>query len=171
MLECFFPHKYVKSIYELPVEELKRKGIKALVFDIDNTVVPFDVAEADDDIVDLLKEYKKQGFKICLFSNNNKKRVQLFNKKIKALAVYRAGKPGTKKLKRAMEKMGTDPKSTAIIGDQLFTDVFCGNRANMMTILTAPICERDQLVTKMKRGIERIVLNKYMKRSEENGLH
>lgn len=165
MLEVFFPNLYVKSIYELPLEELKSMGIKALVFDIDNTIVPFDVAEADDSIIDLFKKIKSEGFKICLFSNNNKKRVQLFNNKLKVLAVHRAGKPRIKKLKLAMKKMGTDEKSTALVGDQVFTDIFCGNSAGMYSILTAPVCNRDQLVTKVKRGAERIVLKIYFRRS------
>lgn len=161
MLECFFPDIYVRSIFEMPIEELKEKGIRALVFDIDNTIVPFDVAEAEERIVELFESFRKQGFQLCLLSNNNKKRVQLFNRRLKALAIYKAGKPGVKKLYRAMEKMGSTPRTTALIGDQVFTDVFCGHRAKVLTILTAPVCERDQLVTKVKRGLERQVLKQY----------
>lgn len=165
MLEWFFPDIYIKSIFELPLEELRDKGIRALIFDIDNTIVPYDVAEAEEKIIKLFEWIKRQGFQICLLSNNNQKRVNLFNRKLGALAVYRAGKPGIKKLKAAMKKMGTDESTSAFIGDQIFTDIFCGNRANVLTILTVPVCSRDQLVTKVKRGAERIVLNIYFKRS------
>lgn len=161
MLERFFPELYISSIFALPFQELKKKGIRALVFDIDNTIVPFDVAEAEEEMITFFNSLRKDGFQLCLLSNNNKKRVRLFNQKLKALAVYKAGKPGTKKLRRAMKKMQVTPEQTALIGDQIFTDVYCGHRAGVFTILTAPVCNRDQLVTKVKRGIERQVLKYY----------
>lgn len=171
MLEIFFPDIYIKSIFELPLEKFKRKGIKALIFDIDNTIVPFDVAEADEPTVNYFNYLKKQGFKICLLSNNNKKRVSLFNKRIKALAVYRADKPRIKKLKLAMDIMKSDKKSTILIGDQVFTDIYCGRRAGLTTVLTKPVCSRDQFVTKIKRGAERQILKIYFKRSGINEMY
>jgi HAD superfamily phosphatase (TIGR01668 family) len=164
MFECFFPDIYVKSIFELPLEELKKRGIKALIFDIDNTVAPFDIAEPDDKTAELFEEFRKNGFSLCLFSNNNETRVNLFNRKLKAHAVWRAGKPGVKKLNDAMKAMGANKNSTAIVGDQVFTDMYCGHRAGVLAIYTEPICSRDQLITKVKRGAEKIVLNIYKRR-------
>jgi len=163
ILERFFPDIYVKSVYELPLEELKARGIKGLVFDIDNTVAPFDIAEPDDDLIELFQYLKKQGFRLCIFSNNNKKRVQLFSKNLKTLSVHKAGKPGVRKLKLALKKLKLSPKNTAIVGDQIFTDIWCGHKAGLTCILTAPVCNRDQLVTKVKRGIEKKVLKVYFK--------
>lgn len=164
ILERFFPDIYVKSVYELPLENLKAKGIKGLVFDIDNTVAPFDTAEPDDDLIELFLFLRKQGFRLCILSNNNKERVQLFNKNLKTLAVHKAGKPGVKKLRLALAKLKLSPENTAIVGDQVFTDMWCGHKAGLTCILTAPICNRDQLVTKVKRGIEKQVLKVYFKR-------
>ena len=48
ILERFFPDLYIQSIYDLPLAELKEMGIRGLVFDIDNTVAPFDVADPDE---------------------------------------------------------------------------------------------------------------------------
>lgn len=167
ILECFFPDIYVKSVYELPIEELKAKGIKGLVFDIDNTVAPFDIAEPDDDLIELFLFLKNQGFRLCILSNNNKERVQLFNKNLKTLAVHKAGKPGVKKLKLALERLKLSPDNTAIVGDQIFTDMWCGHKAGLTCILTSPICNRDQLVTKVKRGMEKQVLKVYFKRERK----
>ena len=61
---------------------------------------------------------RKEGFKLCILSNNTKERVQLFNRRLGALAIHKGGKPGIKKLNRAMEIMGTTPKTTAMVGDQ-----------------------------------------------------
>lgn len=167
ILERFFPDIYVKSVYELPLEELKARGIKGLVFDIDNTVAPFDIAEPENDLIELFLFLKKQGFRLCILSNNNQERVKLFNKNLKTLAVHKAGKPGVRKLKLALEKLELSAKNTAMIGDQIFTDMWCGHRAGLTCILTAPICNRDQLVTKVKRGLEKQVLKVYFKRNRK----
>lgn len=165
ILERFFPDLYVKSVYELPLEVLQQKGIKGFVFDIDNTIAPFDVAEPDKALIDFFAKLRKMGFRICILSNNNKARVQLFNRNLKTLAVHKAGKPGTKKVKRALEKLHISPQNAAIVGDQVFTDMWCGHQAGMYCIMTAPICERDQFVTKIKRGLERCVMRVYFKRN------
>ncbi|MCJ7856488.1 YqeG family HAD IIIA-type phosphatase [Lachnospiraceae bacterium NSJ-143] len=170
MLERFFPDLYVKSIFDIPTEELKKRGIKALVFDIDNTVAPFDVAEPDDRTAGLFKSFASEGFSLCLLSNNNKERVELFNRKLGAIAVFKAGKPGIKKLNEAMKNMGSDKSSTAVIGDQVFTDMYCAHRAGVLAIYTEPICSRDQLITKVKRGAERFVLNIYKRRKGNGGI-
>ena len=68
LLERFFPDIYVKSVFELPLEDLKKLGIRGLVFDIDNTVAPFDVAEPDEEIVELFAFLRKEGFKLCILT-------------------------------------------------------------------------------------------------------
>lgn len=164
MLSKLFPDIYIKSIEYLPLDELKKKGIKAFVFDIDNTIAPFDIDEPEDWAVSVLENLKSEGFKICLLSNNNEDRIRVFNKKLGAFAYWRAGKPGIRKLKQAMEEMGTDSKSTAIVGDQVFTDIWCGHNAGMLTIMTEPICDRDQFITKIKRPLEKFVMSLYFRR-------
>ena len=167
ILERFFPHIYVQSIYDLPVEKLKEKGIKGLIFDIDNTIAPFDMVHPDEKLIEFIEKLREDGFQIGILSNNSKERVQLFNRNLKTFAIHKAGKPGIKKIKKAMVKLGVTPKTTAMIGDQVFTDMWCGHRAGVLCILTAPICERDQLVTKIKRGLEKKVLKVYFSTKEK----
>ncbi len=164
ILDRFFPDMYIRSVYELPLEELKNKGIKLLVFDIDNTLVPFDIEKPDDKLIKLFKFLKNQGFKVAILSNNNKGRIELFNEDLGAIAIYKAGKPGIKKISKVMAKLNVKNNETAMIGDQAFTDVWCGNRAGAYSILTAPICNRDQLITKVKRGMESFVMGFYFRR-------
>ena len=166
MFNKLFPDIYIRSIENLPLEELKEKGIQAFVFDIDNTIAPFDVDEPDDWAIGIFENLKAKGFKICLLSNNNEARIRLFNKKLGAFAYWRAGKPGIRKLKKAMQEMGTDSKSTAIVGDQVFTDIWCGHNAGMLTIMTEPLCDRDQFITKIKRPLERFVMSVYFRRQK-----
>ena len=166
ILNIIFPDLYISSVYELPLEELKKKGIRGLVFDIDNTIAPYDVAEPDDSIVKFFAMLKKQGFRICILSNNDKKRVTKFNEKLHVLAVHKAGKPGIKKLRKAISAMKLTELETAMIGDQVFTDMWCGHNAGLYCIMTAPICDRDQFVTKIKRGLEKQVMKIYFKQKK-----
>jgi len=167
ILERFFPDIYIHSIFDLPIGELKKRGIRALVFDIDNTVAPYDIAEPDDKTAELFNYLKSEGFSLCLLSNNNEKRVTVFNRKLQAHTVWKAGKPGIKKLFAIMDKMGTDKSSTAVVGDQVFTDMYCAHRAGVLAIYTEPICGRDQLITKVKRGAEKIVLLIYKRKKQK----
>ena len=81
MFDRLYPDIYVKSIENLPLKEFKRRGIKAIVFDIDNTIAPYDVAEPEPWAIGVLDRLREEGFKICLLSNNNEKRIKIFNRK------------------------------------------------------------------------------------------
>lgn len=163
MLKRFYPDDYIKSVFEIDPDDLLKKGIKGLIFDIDNTLAPYDVEEAPKEIIKFFNELQKKGFKICLFSNNTKERVIRFNTGLKLIAIHRANKPLTRKFKIAMKLLGTDKTTTAIVGDQIFTDVYGGNRAGVMTILVEPVSEKDEWITKVKRGLERRFINAYEK--------
>ena len=82
------------------------------------------------------------------------------------LAIHRAGKPSIRKLRKAISMMKLTELETAMIGDQVFTDMWCGHTAGLYCIMTAPICNRDQFVTKIKRGLERQVMKLYFKKQE-----
>ena len=150
MFKRFYPDDYIRSIYEIDTDDLLKRGIKVLIFDIDNTLVPYDVAEAPKEIIKFFKELQEKGFKICLFSNNTKERVVRFNMGLKLIAIHKANKPLTGKFKRAIKLLETDKNTTAIIGDQIFTDVYGGNRAGLRTILVEPVSDKDEWITKIK---------------------
>ena len=161
MLEKFFPDEYVDSIYHIKLNELKNKGIKGIIFDIDNTLVPYDVEIAHDKLVKWLQTVKEAGFKICLVSNNNKSRVMKFNESLNYPAIHSALKPMRRNFKRAMQLIGTTKSETAIVGDQIFTDVLGGNMIGIRTILVVPIQDKEAFVSKVKRGLERKIIQLY----------
>ena len=102
------------------------------------------------------------GFKICLVSNNNRKRVYRFNQKLKVHAIYNTLKPLRRKLRKGMNFLGTDLDNTVLIGDQMFTDVLGGNRLKIKTILVKPIQDNEQWITKVKRSTEKLLFDKYV---------
>lgn len=162
MLDRFFPDRYVASTYVIDFEKLYEEGVRGLIFDIDNTLVPHG-APADERAVRLFQRLKDIGFRCCLISNNQEKRVKMFNEPIQVDYVYNAHKPSVKNYIWAMEIMGTDRENTVFIGDQLFTDVWGAKRAGIPNILVKPIHPREEIQIVLKRYLEKIVLYFYRK--------
>lgn len=159
------PDLYYESIFFIDNNKLKEKGIEGIIIDLDNTLVAWDVKEADTKVINFINGLKHEGFKICIISNNTKKRVDKFNEILKLPAVHKAGKPKISPYLKAMKLLNTNQHNTAVIGDQLFTDVLGGNRLGLFTILVTPISQREFIWTRMVRRLERIVLKKVIKKN------
>ena len=111
----------------------------------------------------LFRRLKEIGFESCLLSNNQKKRVEMFNQDVGTHYIFNAHKPATGNYKRAMELMGTDLSSTIFVGDQLFTDVWGAKRAGIHNILVQPMNPKEEIQIVLKRYLEKIVLHFYEK--------
>lgn len=162
MFSKFFPDRTEASTYDIDFEALYKDGIRGLLFDIDNTLVPHG-APADRRAEALFERLKAIGFKCCLISNNKEARVQMFNKNIKVNYIYNAHKPSRTGYERAMKLMGTNRSNTVFIGDQLFTDVYGAKRAGISNILVSPIHPKEEIQIVFKRKLEKIVLYFYKK--------
>ncbi|MFI3170811.1 MAG: YqeG family HAD IIIA-type phosphatase [Eubacteriales bacterium] len=162
MFKCFFPDAYVASTYVISFQDLYEEGIRGVIFDIDNTLVPHG-AKADARAKKLFAELKTMGMQSCLISNNQEPRVKMFNEEIGVQYVSNAHKPSTKNYKKAMEMMGTNTINTIFIGDQLFTDVYGAKRTGIRNILVKPMDPREEIQIVLKRYLEKIVLYFYQK--------
>lgn len=160
LLSTFYPSEIKDSTYVIPFEEWKEKGYKGVIFDVDNTLVPHG-ADADERSIALFQRLKELGFNTMLLSNNKEPRVKRFNEKIGSQYIYKAGKPGLKNYRKAMELMGTTPENTLFVGDQLFTDVWGANRFGIKSILVNPINKKEGPFTLIKRPFEKIILSKF----------
>ncbi|RCX09296.1 hypothetical protein DFR58_13710 [Anaerobacterium chartisolvens] len=163
MFEKFYPDLMLDGVWDIDLDSLQKKGIKGLILDIDNTLVPQYTKEADENAVKWIERVKNSGFKICIVSNASKKRVLKFNDSISVLTVHRASKPGTAAFKKAARLMGIELCESAVVGDQIFTDIYGGNRAGAFTILVKPIDKREFIFVRLKRIPEKLVLRKYKK--------
>ena len=156
MFQNFYPNKLIRSVYELNWEELSRT-YGGVIFDIDNTLVPHGAA-ADEAAIQLFARIHNLGMKTMLVSNNGEARVKPFAQQVQTDYIYKAGKPKVEGYNKAMAKMGTDPKHTLFIGDQIFTDVWGGNRFGALTIMVAPLGPEIVQFIKLKRVAEKLVL-------------
>ncbi len=160
MFRYFFPDAYVASTYVISFQKLYEEGIRGVIFDIDNTLVPHG-APADERAKKLFQELEALGIKACLISNNQEPRVKMFNESIGVPYIPNAHKPARTNYLKAMEIMGTDKTSTVFVGDQLFTDVYGAKRTGIRNILVKPIHPQEEIQIVLKRYLERIVLYFY----------
>lgn len=163
MWKLFCPDMYLKSIYELDAEILKNKGIRGIITDLDNTLVPWRGQNIYPQLEEWLKALKDQGFKLCIVSNNSPERGEKLARELGIPGVWYAVKPRRRAFRHAIEKMGIKPSETAVIGDQIFTDVLGGNRMGLFTILVLPMSRNEFVGTRATRLVERKVLKKLQK--------
>lgn len=161
MFKTFYPDEDMVSAYDIPYERLYKGGIKGVIFDIDNTLVPHG-APADDRAKELFIRLNEIGLKTCLLSNNKEPRVASFAKSAGSSSyIFKGNKPGIGGYKKAMVLMGTTTKDTIFVGDQLFTDVYGAKRAGIYNILVRPINPKEEIQIVLKRALEAIVLYFY----------
>ncbi|MBR9942122.1 YqeG family HAD IIIA-type phosphatase [Lachnospiraceae bacterium Marseille-Q4251] len=162
MFECFFPDAYMDSTYVIDFEKLYKEGIRGVIFDIDNTLVPHG-APADERAIRLFARLRSIGLDYCLISNNQLPRVKPFADAVQAKFVEDAHKPSRKNYLKAMKLMHVDLNSCIFVGDQIFTDVYGAKRCGMRTILVKPLHPKEEIQIVIKRYLEKIVLYFYQK--------
>ena len=162
MFERFFPDAYMDSTYVIDFEKLYKEGIRGVIFDIDNTLVPHG-APADERAIRLFARLRSIGLDYCLISNNQLPRVKPFADAVQAKFVEDAYKPSRKNYLKAMKLMHVDLDSCIFVGDQIFTDVYGAKRCGMRTILVKPLHPKEEIQIVLKRYLEKIVLYFYQK--------
>lgn len=158
MLKKLVPAMQVDSIHDIPLAQLWDKGVRGIIADLDNTLVGAKEPLATPDVVQWLEQVRQKGFQLVIVSNNNKIRVSQFADPIVVPFIHSARKPSSKAFRKAMDIMQLAPEQTAVVGDQLLTDVLGGNRLGLFTVLVQPISPKDEgMFTKLNRKIERLV--------------
>lgn len=158
MWDILKPDLFLDSIHDLDWDKLRARGIRALILDLDNTLVGWRSPDTPPELLDWIKELKARGFVACLVSNNFSDRVSSFGDRLGFPHVPRAAKPRRGAFRKAMSILNTSASETAVIGDQVFTDVLGGNRLGLFTVLVVPINNREFIGTRAVRMVERMAL-------------
>ena len=159
----FVPDEFHDDIYSIDLDSLKQRGIKAVLLEIDNTLVTYDDPEPTEKVLGWLAELEKRNIRAAFISNNHRGRVERFNAGLGFPAYCDSGKPSTKYYKIALAEMGAGVDSAAVIGDQVFTDVWSGKRLGAYTVLVRPIKDKTSLFFRFKRALEKPVMRRYRK--------
>ncbi len=160
MINMFCPDIYLDSIYQLDLSKLKKKGIKGIITDLDNTLIAWNENEIYPQLHEWVKILKQEGFKVCIVSNNSLERVREFADTFEIPAIPKAIKPRRKAFRQALEKMQLQSGEVAVLGDQVFTDVLGGNRLGLFTVLVIPVSKQEFIGTKIVRQAEKYVLKR-----------
>lgn len=155
-LNKLMPDEYVESIHHISIETLRERGVKAIITDLDNTLVEWDRPLATPEVIAWLASLRQAGIQVTVVSNNRHERVMKFCEPLGVRFIWQARKPGNQAFLRAVRDMNVKIEETVVIGDQLFTDVLGGNRLGFHTILVVPVTSSDGLLTRFNRQMERL---------------
>ncbi|MDP2945502.1 MAG: YqeG family HAD IIIA-type phosphatase [Atribacterota bacterium] len=165
MFEILRPKVYVNSVYNIDLKKLKEvKKIKGIIVDLDNTLIAWGKKEIDSRINNWIKEAKRLELKFCIVSNTRSKRVAGFAETFKIPYSSNSFKPLNSPFIKAIEILNTAPSETMVIGDQIFTDIWGGNRLKLFTVLVTPIVKRDSIGTFLHRNLGKIIISFWLRR-------
>jgi len=165
----FVPIACYKTVFDIDYSKLYDEGCRIILFDLDNTLIPYDETIPQEKHIELFKQIKKLGIQIIIISNNRAERVKAFADIVECEYVYSAMKPLKSGYKKALAKI-TNYKNQQIVsvGDQLMTDVLGSNRTNLKCILVKPIKKKtEKWYTKINRKMENSVLKRLRKHHPE----
>ncbi len=161
-----YPDKYLNNVKEITIDFLRKNDIKALILDVDNTLINFDKELLEGTSL-WCENLKKEGIKFYILSNTNKEeKVQKVSKELNIPYMNFAKKPLRGNFMKVQKILGIEnPKEIAVVGDQIFTDVLGARFSSMYSILTKPIDKRDIFMTKVKRPLENLIVKRYLKKN------
>lgn len=160
----YLPDVYSKSVLTINYGKLKKRKIKCLIFDLDNTLVPVHTKEIDPKIKKLIADLKKD-FLVIIVSNSPKKRVNAIKDILEIDAYPNALKPLTRTLRKIKKKYNLANEDIAMIGDQFLTDMNYGYKGKILKVFVDTISNEDLKITSLNRFFERKIMTKYQKKN------
>ncbi|MGI5895821.1 MAG: YqeG family HAD IIIA-type phosphatase [Oscillospiraceae bacterium] len=160
-MSVFMPDYIVSSILDVTPEFLIQKGISVVLLDVDNTLAVYGKPEPANGVPEWIQVMQKAGISMIIVSNNTKQRVAPFAEKLGLPYVCMGCKPLGYGIRKARRKMGAARKSTAMIGDQIMTDVIGGNLQRILTILVEPFELETSRFFRWKRRWEQKYIARY----------
>jgi HAD superfamily phosphatase (TIGR01668 family) len=137
------PDYQVNNLYEIQAI-LDNSDIEAIIFDIDQTLVPFGKTTIPEDIHKLIHSLQ-QRYLMCLLSNfphteDRIKRIRAIEEQLKIHAIFsERRKPSPVAFQMALDFLGSKPEKTMMVGDRVLTDIIGANQLGLRTVLVAPL--------------------------------
>jgi hypothetical protein len=157
-LRLFCPDLRYPRVSAVDLAALQARGIRGLIMDLDNTLVGWRRSDIPDDVLSWAHRASSMGFQICIASNT--RRYGRLSRVAEALgAVYVTGvsKPRRGGFRASARKMALELDQVAVIGDQLLTDILGARRLGVLAILVDRLSDREFVVTKVNRRVERLI--------------
>lgn len=164
MMDLFIPDVYAQSIYTINYKKLKKNGIKCLLFDLDNTIAPYEAHEPDRRVKELFARLEND-FKVIIISNSGKNRLRPFKEKLNVDVAFNSKKPLRGKYKKILNIYKFQVNEVACVGDQLLTDILGANKMGFTSIFVNKLAKYEMLPTRFNRFFERFILKKLSKKN------
>ena len=142
MLRLPVPDLLLPDVFAVTPELLRRHGVKLLLLDLDNTLAPYGVPDVSPEVRQWLADVAGAGIEPYIFSNNRGGRPAAFAEKLGLGFVGRAKKPNPRRLWALLSEKGLEKSEAALVGDQIYTDIFCARRAGVLAVAVRPINAR-----------------------------
>ncbi len=162
MLKRYYPYEWAASVFAIDYQKLYDLGFRAVIFDIDNTLVHHGDGSTPE-VDALFARIHGIGLKTCLLSNNSEARILRFTANIDTAYVAEAGKPQPGGYQKALALCGVRASQAVVIGDQIFTDICGANRCGIASILVDFIRKDPHAKIGKKRMLEKAILKIYSK--------
>ena len=133
------PRVMTAKLTDISADQLRRWGVKLLMLDFDNTIVPYTTNVPTEEMEAWLKSMLASDVKICVVSNSRNNRVKIFCEKYGIDCITHAKKPFTKGIRECLAKYAIPASQAALVGDQIYTDTLGANNAGVMPILVKAI--------------------------------
>lgn len=166
LVHYFKPSAYVASVSKINLENLKEQGIKLIICDLDNTLVTHFTKFPTKLAIDFVKRAQDANFDFIIISNNTKKRVEFFAKKLGLKEyIYNAKKPFPFIIKRYIQSKNLRPQEVVIIGDMIISDILVANFLNSESILVQPIIDAEKFLNTILKWLEKRI---FIRLSKQN---
>ena len=156
------PDYNVVSIYDIPFEKMKNEGIKAVLFDLDSTVMPSNTGKFPKEVIDLFDRLKND-FILAIVSNNKKDEyVEKARRQVNFKVIGRANKPNPRIIKEFLKSINVNTNEAVIVGDRPLTDILAGKLSKTKTVLVDSITkDSENKLTRIVRKIERFSIRNF----------
>lgn len=158
MFDGLKPDLICRDVLSIDLAALKRMGVRALVFDLDNTLTRWNCYEFSPELIMWMDGCRELGFKVCICSNNHASRIEPVAQALGVPFIADAGKPGKAAYARVRKLLGAKPGRIAAVGDQLMTDIIGAKRNGLRAVLVNPVGGREFIGTYFNRMVERVVM-------------
>ena len=165
MLHLFCPNYRCRRISEIPVAWLKQEGVKAIILDLDNTLLPWNESIPSEENISWVKKIKEAGIRVVLLSNNGGERLQHISKELGIAAIGWGVKPLSIGFKRALRFLKVHSHGEVlVIGDQLLTDVLGAKKMDFKVLWVESLSQKEFVFTRITRKLESILVKQLTKK-------
>jgi hypothetical protein len=164
-MKLLIPHYKIDCVEDITLAWLNEMGVNSLLVDVDCTLKGYRTERVTDEVLQWIEAMREGGIGMCLVSNGLALRIGPFAENLGLPFIAPAGKPLTWGLEKAIQLSEFDPGTTAMVGDQIFSDVMAGRRLGIVTMLVTPINPHEEpWFARWKRPLEKLVIRYYRKR-------